>query len=489
MNTIAEKASDYLNKPSIHTRKKNNGKTSAVHDIEIHTESDKPDNTKKIDPESDVDQPSHEQDSIHNSSEDNKTERTQRVEVLGPVIDLTKPLDQNDETDIDKEIVVTGQPKLNGKLAIDTTYQYSHPPKLKNREKERHKEKLAGFSIDDVITPKTRSNRTSKKTPLHLHAVRNKAYKDLTVANKALNTNIEKLRNVLEAIEDVPSDNKASEKGTVIVKNMHPNALYHQQHLNKNKRPSLALSGTPEVHQNPPYLPQTPSDLKVLKSQSTVQTTVTELPHSPFTTSAADEKASTPIQNSRAKAFPLKNNSGNKTQLATVEGANTIPPTSTPGLHVIQGTRDLPSGKAGNNMSYEVFDHLASELVDHDTTGNPTPVTAGKGTRNTVTDWMKNLKPHNASLQETFNELNPVDSAKICESHKFYNAYKSRLILDVFIFYFIRSYAIVQEGKVQVNLIFVNLRFFPLVIRMFLILITFCTSGNSSCVSNLDYSS
>lgn len=438
MNNIAEKASDYLNKPSIHTRKKNNGKTSAVHDIEIHTESDKPENTKKIDSESDVDEPSHEQDSIHNSSEDNKTERTQRVEVLGPVIDLTKPLDQNDETDIDKEIVVTGQPKLNGKLTIDTTYQYSHPPKLKNREKERHKEKLAGFSIDDVITPKTRSNRTSKKTPLHLHVVRNKAYKDLTVANKALNSNIEKLRNVLEAIEDVPSDNKASEKGTVIVKNMHPNALYHQQHFNKNKRPSLALSGTPEVHQNPPYLPQTPSDLKVLKSQSTVQTTVTELPHSPFTTSAADEKASTPIQNSRAKASPLKNNSGNKTQLATVEGANTIPPTSTPGLHVIQGTRDLPSGKAGNNMSYEVFDHLASELVDHDTTGNPTPVTAGKGTRNTVTDWMKNLKPHNASLQETFNELNPVDSAKICESHKFYNAYKSRLSLDVFIFNFIR---------------------------------------------------
>ena len=156
---------------------------------------------------------------------------------------------------------------------------------------------------------------------------------------------------------------------------------------------------------------------------------------------------------------------------------------------MIQGTRDLPSGKAGNNMSYEVFDHLASELVDHDTTGNPTPVTAGKGTRNTVTDWMKNLKPHNASLQETFNELNPVDSAKICESHKFYNAYKSRLSLDVFIFNFIRWYAIVQEGEVQFNLIFVNLRFFPLVIRMFLILITFCTSGNSSCVSNLDYSS
>ncbi|XP_022790138.1 uncharacterized protein LOC111329653 isoform X2 [Stylophora pistillata] len=415
VNTIAEKASDYLKKPSIHTGNKSNSKASAVDDIEIHTEADEEEKTKKIHSENDVDQPSHEQDSMHNSSEDNETERTQRVEVLGPVIDLSKPVDQNDETDIDKEIVVTGQPKLNGKLTIDTTYHYNHPYKLKNKEQEKHEEKLAGFSIDDVFSPKTRSNRTSYETPLRPHAVQNKAYKDLTVANKALSSNIEKLKNVLEAIEDVPSDKKTSEKGIVVVRKLHPNAL-HQQHL-KNKGRFLALSGTPQVHENPPYLPQEPSNIKVLKSQSTTQTTITKLPGSPVTPLAADKKASTMIKSPTAKTSTLQNDSVKQTQLPVMDayphGENSIAPTSAPGLHVIQGNRNLPSSKARTNASSEVFDHLASELVDHDATGNPTPVTADKGTTNSVTDWMKKLKPHNNSLQETFNELNPDDSAKI----------------------------------------------------------------------------
>ena len=426
MNTIAETASDDIKKPSTHAGKSKDNKIGGVDEIEIHTETDDPDKTK-IHTESDVDQPSDEEDPMNKPSEDEKEERTQRVEVLGPVIDIKKPLDQNKQTEIDKEIVVTGKPKLNGKLTIDTTYHDNNPHKLKNKEKDEHKEELTGFSIDDVIPLKTRLNATSNETRLHTHAPRKKAYHDLSVAHKVLSSNIEKLRNVLKAIEDVPTaNNKVNEKGMEVVKKNpdRSNALFkHQPHLNKNDGPSLQLSGTPQVNNNPPYLPQDLSGFKVLKSQSSTQTTVAKLPGAPVTLPTADKMASintTPIQTTTAAVFPMQNDTGKQTQLPQADAVphrgNAIPQASAPGLHVIQGNGNLPNDKVSTQASSDVFDHLASELVDHDAASHASGKAANKELANSVSDWMNKLKAHNDSLQETFKELNPDESAKICKS-------------------------------------------------------------------------
>lgn len=51
-------------------------------------------------------------------------ERIQRVEVLGLVIELKKFFDDDKYIEIDKDIVVIGKFKLNGKVMIDIFFYY-----------------------------------------------------------------------------------------------------------------------------------------------------------------------------------------------------------------------------------------------------------------------------------------------------------------------------------------------------------------------------
>lgn len=404
MNIIAETATSESKKPPYNAGKSKDKKISGVDDIEIHTDTDEPDKTK-IRTESDVFQSSKKKDPIHKLPKVNKEERIQRVEVLGPVIKLNKSLDEheNEETEINKDIVVTGKPKLNGKVMIDTTFQYKHPHKM-NKENSDYTEKLAGFSIDHVVTLKSPSNSTADDMRLKTttHARKHKAYHDYSAAHKVLTSNIEKLRNVLKAIEDVPTNNNNNN-------NSNDNRVGRPDALLGQKNPSLLqLSGTPQVNTIPPYLPQAPSDFKVLKSQSSTQTNITKLPGAPVTPQSADKMVSAntpPIQDSAVTVNSLQTPRTKQSQLPGNSGiplgANSFPQASAPGLHVVQGNGNLPNDRGSTQATNDVFDHLASELVDQDATSH--------------SNWVNKLRPGNESLQETFKELSPDESAKICK--------------------------------------------------------------------------
>lgn len=445
VNTIAEAAATEPKKTPSGAAKSNDNNINTVDDIEIHTEADEPDKPKsnsktEIHTESDIQDAGNEKHPINKTPKIRHEERTQRVEVLGPVIEIKKPSDENEQTEINKEIVVTGRPKLNGKVTIDTTFQYKHPHKTKIKKNGEHKEKLTGFSIDDVAPVKSPSNATSNDMRLKTttHARQHKAYHDYSVAHKVLNSNIEKLRNVLQAIEGAPANNKASEQGIEVVKKKSGRlgALSGQtQHPNEIEA-SLQLSGTPQVI--PPYLPQAPAGYKVVKSQSTTQTTVTKLPGTPVTQQPANDIVSvtklpghpvtqqpankivsantSPVQNSAVTVTPLQNASAKQVQLPQTSGipvrANAgLPQASAPGLHVVQGNGNLPNDNVNTQTSADVLDHLASELVDHDAASH----TANNGVGNSVSHWANQPQPRNDSLQETFKELSPDDSAKICK--------------------------------------------------------------------------
>ncbi|XP_078344576.1 uncharacterized protein LOC144630152 isoform X3 [Oculina patagonica] len=424
VNTIAEAAANEPKKPPSGTGKGNDNKINTVDDIEIHTEADEPVKAKsnfktKIHTESDIQDVGNEEDPTNKPPKVRHEERTQRVEVLGPVIELKKPADENEQTEINKEIVVTGKPKLNGKVTIDTTFQYKHPHKAKIKKNGEHREKLNGFSIDNVVPAKRPTNTASDDMRLKTktHARQHKAYHDYSVAHKVLNSNIEKLRNVLNAIEGAPANNKASEQGIEVVKKKSGRlgALSGQkQHLNEIEA-SLQLSGTPQVI--PPYLPQDLAGYKVLKTQSRTQTNITKLPGPPVTQQPANNIVSantSPVQNSAVTANPLQNASEKQVRLPQTSGtpvrANAgLPQASAPGLHVVQGNGNLPKDNVKTETSADVLDHLASELVDHDAASRPAHNVVG----NSVSNWVNQPNPRNDTLQETFKELSPDDSAKI----------------------------------------------------------------------------
>lgn len=441
VNIIAEAAATDSKKPPSGTEKSNDKKISTVDDIEIHTEADDPDKPKsnvktEIHTENDITDKGNEKDPTNKPPKFRHEERTQRVEVLGPVIELKKPSDENGQTEINKEIVVTGKPKLNGKVTIDTTFQYKHPHMTENKENGEHKEKLAGFRIDNVVAAKSPSNPTSADMRLKTttHTRQHKAYHDYSVAHKVLNSNIEKLKNVLKAIEGAPANSKTNEQGIEVVKKKSGRlgALSgKKQQLNKNEA-SLQLSGTPQVvNIIPPYLPQAPSGYKVLKSQSSTQTTVSKLPGPPVTQQPARNIVSantSPVLNSTVTVTPLQTATpsglqtarANQVQLPQTSGVplrvkDAFPQASAPGLHVVQGNGNPPNDQASTQNSADVFDHLASELVDHDAASHTTNHAANNGAGKDVSNWVNQLHPRNDSLQETFKELSPEESAKICK--------------------------------------------------------------------------
>lgn len=435
MNIIAESASENPKKPPSKAGKSDdNTPIDTVDDIEIHTESDQPDKPKntfhpEIHTESDLQHAVNGKDPPQKHPKVKAEERTQRVEVLGPVIELKKPSDDDKQTEIDKDIVVTGKPKLNGKVTIDTSFHYQHPHKGHISEKN---EKFTGFSIDKVAPVKSPSNATfgSMRLKATTHSRQHKAYHNYSVAHKVLNSNIEKLRNVLRAIEDVPANNKVNEQGIKVVKKKSGrlgDIPGEKQHLNNNQ-PSLQLSGTPQINNIPlpPYLPPFPPGYKVLKSQTSTQTTVTGVPSAPVTPQPAGNAASvnlqsrtSPIQNPIVAVNPLQTARAKQVQLPQT---NSIPlraktalaQATAPGLHVIQGNGNLPNDNA-NTQASSVFDHLASELVDHDAASHVTDHAATNQIIKSVNDWMKKPHPGNESLQETFKELSPDESAKICK--------------------------------------------------------------------------
>ena len=435
MNIIAESASENPKKlPSKAGKSDDNTPIDTVDDIEIHTGTDQPDkptNTfhPKIHTESDLQQTVNEKDPHHQHPKVKTEERTQRVEVLGPVIEVKKPSDDDKQTEIDKDIVVTGKPKLNGKVMIDTSFHYQHPNKVHISE---HNEKLTGFSIDKVAPVTNPSNATTSSMRLKTttHSRQHKAYHDFSVAHKVLNSNIEKLRNVLKAIEDSPASNKVDEQGLKVVKKKSGrlgDIPGEKQHLNKNQ-PSLQMTGTQQISNIPlpPYLPPFPPGYKVLKSQSSTQTTVTKVPSAPVTPQPAGNAASpnrqsrfSSVQNPAVVINPLQSVGARQVQLPQT---NTIPlrantglrPATAPGLHVIQGNGNLPNDNVSTQAS-SIFDHLASELVDHDAASHATDHAATNQVVKSANDWMNKPHPGNESLQETFKELSPAESAKICK--------------------------------------------------------------------------
>lgn len=436
MNIIAESASDNPKKPPSKTGKNDdNTPIDTVDDIEIHTETDDPDKSKntfhpKIHTESDLQRPVNGKNPLNKHPKVESEERTQRVEVLGPVIELKKPSNEDKQTEIDKEIVVTGKPKLNGKVIIDTSFHYQHPNKLRVSD---HNAKLTGFSIDKVAQVKSPSNVTSGNMPLKTttHSRQHKAYHDFSVAHKVLNSNIEKLRNVLKAIEDVPANNKVNGQGIQVVKKKSGrlgDITGEKQHLNKNP-PTLQLSGHPQINNIPlpPYLPPFPPGYKVLKSQSSTQTTVTRVPGAPVTPQPAGNIATanlqsrtSPVQNPVMAVNPLQTVGAKQVQLPEtnsfpVRANAALPQAPAPGLHVIQRNGNVPNDNVSTQASSDVFDHLASELVDHDEASHATDHAATNEIIKNVNDWMKKPHPNNESLQETFKELSPDESAKICK--------------------------------------------------------------------------
>ena len=433
MNIIAESASENPKKPpSKAGESDDNTPIDTVDDIEIHTDQpDKPKNTfhPEIHTESDLQHTGNRKDPLQKHPKIKTEERTQRVEVLGPVIELKKPSHDDKQTEIDKDIVVTGKPRLNGKVTIDTSFHYQHPNKVHTSE---YNGKLIGFSIDKVAPVKSSSNATFGNMRLKTitHSRQHKAYHDYSVAHKVLNSNIEKLRNVLQAIEDAPANNKVSEPGIKVIKKKSGrlgDIPGEKQHLKKN-HPSLQLSGTPQISNVPlpPYLPPFPPGYKVLKSQTSTQTTVTRVPSAPFTPQPASNAASanrqsrtSPVHNPALAVNPLQTVDAKQIQIPQAKSiplrANTaLPQATAPGLHVIQGNGNLPNDSISTQTS-SVFDHLASELVDQDATSHATDHAATNQITKSVNDWMK--KPHSGSesLQETFKELSPDESAKICK--------------------------------------------------------------------------
>ena len=435
MNVIAESASENPKKPPSKAEKSDdNTPIDTVDDIEIHTETDQPDKPKntyrpKIHTESDLQHTVNGKDPLHKHLKVKTEERTQRVEVLGPVIELKKPSVDDKQTEIDKDIVVTGKPKLNGKVTIDTSFHYQHPNKVHISE---HNGKITGLSIDKVAPVTNPLNATfgNMRLKTTTHSRQHKAYHDFSVAHKVLNSNIEKLRNVLKAIEDAPVNNKADEQG---LKGVNKNSSRlgeipgEKQHLNKNQ-PTLQLSGTSQIGNIPlpPYLPPFPPGYKVLKSQSSTQTKVTKVPSAPVSPQPAGNAASpslqsrtSPVQNQAAAINPLQTAGAKQLQLPQSSSihlrANTaLQQATAPGLHVIQGNGNLPNDNVSTQAS-SVFEHLASELVDHDAASHATAHAATNQVIKSANDWMNKPHPGNESLQETFKELSPDESAKICK--------------------------------------------------------------------------
>lgn len=256
------------------------------------------------------------------------------------------PSPGNEDTEIDKDIVITGEPKLNGRVHIDTNLYFEHRQKNARNESSENttvtrpadsgekpdKSQLVG-SVGHVVS--------SEST----HAQTHKAYHDYEVAHKVLSKNIEKLKNVLEAIEDT--------------------------HKTKNTEFSNRKFNRDEglVQQKPLFNDRKATNSLQLANHSNQDTI----------------KNGSLLSHTRSlglKEQPLSNK-------------------DSIGLHVVEGngnrTVDIRS-----QASSDVVDRIANELVRHGVTSEPNG--------STVNQWVNRLSSHNNTLQETLKELKPDDT-------------------------------------------------------------------------------
>ena len=382
MNAIAEIASqDPKNKTDAGNNQEN--KDKPVDNIEIHTETDEP--------------PVKAKKAVNKFSKIDSEERTQRVEVLDPIVKTHphkgKSFSHEDETtEINKDVVITGKPKLRGNVVIDTAIRYKHPHKT-HKENNANIEKVSGYDIDDVSSMKTHFTPNHVGAKMPANPSQPKAYQDYAEAHKVLSKNIEKLKSVLKAIEDGPPTNRVNQQGIEMVKKNDGKLGPKQPSNNSAVTTVLQMSGTPVGPSNPPS--KRPADYHVLQSQSTTQTNVTRLPGPP----------------NAQQLRPLQDTATNQSQLPYTSGVllkappRPVSDVASPGLHVIQGNENAPNDVSTQD-SADVVDHIAHELVGH-----------GSFSQSNVhgSNHLKNmLHSHNKTLQETFKELTP-DNTKICK--------------------------------------------------------------------------
>ena len=373
-------------------------KGKQVKKIQIHTETDEPP----------ANQTDIKKEPVDTFTEVDDEKRTQRVEVLDPEIKETPVTgktssDETNLTEIDKDIVIMGKPKLKGNVFIDTTVQNKHPPKTANKGRYVHAENFTGFNIDDVKPMKSQSYTTSGHTAAQTttHSQRHKGYHDYEIAHKVLSKNIEKLKHVLKAIEDAPVNNGIKDQGIKMMKKNEDSMGKKQRSNNSVVETVLQVTGTPLVNNIISYLP--PAGYKVLKSQSSTDTTIIKLPGPPTAQQKPHNNIplmnTSQIKNTVGKDNSLKDTSTKQSQLAHTSGVLLAPQhvsdTTAPGFHVTQESRNYVDSSA--QASADVVDHIANELVQHRVASQAN----GK--------WAKKLNHHNKSLQETFKELKPDD--------------------------------------------------------------------------------
>lgn len=328
----------------------------------------------------------------------NKKER--RVEVMDPVVKTSTEKDkvsqhQSVKTEFNKDIVITGRPKLSGNVVIESTMKYKHPQNAAPKGKSANIENVTGYDIDDVAGMKTHVNATPSNITITVpeHISQSKAYQNYAQAHKILSKNIQNLKDVLNAIEGVPANSTTGNKQRIVTMKTNDGTMGPKTSLagNDEALKIVKVSGTPIGPSNSNH--KVPAGYKVLKTTSTTETTITKLPgplyaqvHKPSAKSATNQ--------------PVVSGASVKAQ------AQPVHVVSFPGLHVVQGYGHQAPTDVSAQGSADIVDHIASELIDHN---------RQQSHAQSHSNLLHVPRPQNQSLlQETFKELTP-DNTKICK--------------------------------------------------------------------------
>ena len=326
--------------------------------------------------------------------------KERRVEVIDPMVKTSPEKDKVSQhrsvkTEFNKDIVITGKPKLSGNVVIESTMKYKHPQNAAPKGKSANIEKVTGYDIDDVAVMKTHVNATPSNITITVpeHISQNKAYQDYAQAHKILSKNIQNLKDVLNAIEGVPGNSATGNKQGIVTMKTNDGTMGPKTSLTGNDEALkiVKVSGTPVGPSNTNH--KVPAGYKVLKTTSTTETTITKLPGPPY-------------------AQVLKPSAESDTNQSVASGASVkahaqpLHAVSFPGLHVVQGYGHQAPADVSAQGSADIVDHIASELVDHN---------RQQSHAHSHSNLLHTPRSQNQSLlQETFKELTP-DNTKICK--------------------------------------------------------------------------
>lgn len=357
-----------------------------VDNIEIHTETEAETPVKPKQPQK------------SKFSKINKKER--RVEVMDPVVKTSTEKDKVSQdhsvkTEFNKDIVITGSPKLSGNVVIESTMKYKHPQNAAPKGKSANIENVTGYDIDDVAGMKTHVNATPSNITVTVpeHISQNKAYQNYAQAHKILSKNIQSLKDVLNAIEGVPGNSTTGDKQGIVTMKTNDGTMGPKTSLTGKDEALkvVKVSGTPIGPSNTNH--KVPAGYKVLKTTSTTETTITKLP-GPLYAQVLKPSAESATNKSVASGASVKAH------------AQPVRAVSFPGLHVVQGYAHQAPTDVSTQGSADIVDHIASELVDHH---------KRQSHAHSHSDLLHMPRPQNQSLlQETFKELTP-DNTKICK--------------------------------------------------------------------------